>query len=128
MSRPKRKNSEELRKQYQKQYVDEHYRAFMIRFRYDEDADVIDWLNKQKNISESIRKIVRAQHSSKSDQRRAQEDKEILTWLKTQDDVGETLRKVALREARKEAKKAEKIAAEGGEKVDRRRKKSSAKK
>ena len=60
MSRPKRKNSEELRKQYQKQYVDEHYRAFMIRFRYDEDADVIDWLNKQKNISESIRKIVRA--------------------------------------------------------------------
>ena len=99
MSRPKRKNSEELRKQYQKQYVDEHYRAFMIRFRYDEDADVIDWLNKQKNISESIRKIVRAQHSSKSDQRRAQEDKEILTWLKTQDDVGETLRKVALREA-----------------------------
>ena len=106
MSRPKRKNSEELRKQYQKQYVDEHYRAFMIRFRYDEDADVIDWLNKQKNISESIRKIVRAQHSSKSDQRRAQED----------------------REARKEAKKAEKIAAEGGEKVDRRRKKASAKK
>ena len=114
MSRPKRKNSEELRKQYQKQYVDEHYRAFMIRFRYDEDADVIDWLNKQKNISESIRKIVRAQHSSKSDQRRAQEDKEILT--------------VALREARKEAKKAEKLSAEGSEKVDRRRKKVTAKK
>ena len=109
MSRPKRKNSEELRKQYQKQYVDEHYRAFMIRFRYDEDADVIDWLNKQKNISESIRKIVRAQHSSKSDQRRAQEDKEILT-------------------ARKEAKKAEKLSAEGSEKVDRRRKKVTAKK
>lgn len=128
MSRPKRKNSEELRKQYQKQYVDEHYRAYVIRFRYDKDADVIEWLNGQKNIAETIRKLVRKQHSSNSEQRREKEDQEILTWLKKQDDIGETMRKVALREARKEAKKAEKIAAEGGEKVDRRRKKASAKK
>lgn len=128
MARPKRKNSEELRKQYQKQYVDEHYRAYVIRFRYDKDGDVIEWLNGQKNVAETIRKLVREQHSSKSDQRREKEDQEILTWLKKQDNIGETVRKIALREARKDAKKAEKLTAGETKKAGRPRKKTSLRK
>ena len=128
MARPKKKNSAEIRRQYQKQYMDEHYRAFMIRFRYDEDADVIEWLNEQKNISETIRRLVRNQCSSGVQKRRAEEDKEVLDWLQKQEDVSEALHKAALKEARKEAKKAEKASAKGTEKVDRRRKKAAAKK
>lgn len=43
---------------YQKEYVKEHYRTYLIRMNYEDDAEIIDWLEKQDNKSEYIRQCL----------------------------------------------------------------------
>ena len=40
---------------YQKEYVKEHYRTYLIRMNIEDDADIIAWLEMQANKSEYIR-------------------------------------------------------------------------
>lgn len=43
---------------YQKEYVREHYRTFLIRMNSIDDAEIIAWLEEQDNKSECIRQCV----------------------------------------------------------------------
>lgn len=43
---------------YQKEYVKEHYRTYLIRMNYEDDAAIIEWLEKQDNKSEYIRQCL----------------------------------------------------------------------
>jgi|GEM_PF-1390767 hypothetical protein len=43
---------------YQKEYVKDHYRTYLIRMNVEDDAEIIAWLEKQENKSEYIRSCI----------------------------------------------------------------------
>ena len=43
---------------YQKEYVREHYRTYLIRMNVEDDAEIIEWLNLQENKSDYVRQCV----------------------------------------------------------------------
>mgnify|MGYP003608142780 CR=1 FL=1 len=43
---------------YQKEYVKEHYRTYLIRMNVEDDADIIAWLEEQENKSDYVRKCI----------------------------------------------------------------------
>jgi hypothetical protein len=45
---------------YQKEYVKNHYRTYLIRMNAEEDADIIAWLEGHDNMSDCIRECVAA--------------------------------------------------------------------
>lgn len=47
-------------RKYQVAFTKKHYRTFAIRFARDTDADIIEYLEKQDNVVEYLRKIIRA--------------------------------------------------------------------
>lgn len=43
---------------YQKEYVKEHYRTYLIRMNVEDDAEIIAWLEAQENKSDYVRQCV----------------------------------------------------------------------
>jgi hypothetical protein len=43
---------------YQKEYVKEHYRTYLIRMNVEDDAEIISWLDLQDNKSEYVRQCI----------------------------------------------------------------------
>ncbi|MBR0417879.1 MAG: hypothetical protein IJI66_01775 [Erysipelotrichaceae bacterium] len=50
---------------YQDSYEKEKYRRFNIRMRFEEDGDIIEFLESQNNLYEYMRKIIRADMKKK---------------------------------------------------------------
>lgn len=54
---------------YQKEYVKNHYRTYLIRMNTEDDAEIISWLGEHDNMSECIRQCVES--AMKRDRKRS---------------------------------------------------------